>query len=1054
MNNIAIFFHLHQVNNWKEIYEELMTRIVNSGLYDRADHIHVGINGTENLPDRWKVSSFEFNKNIHLESDTLYRLWEYCKANPKTRVMYIHAKGVSWYGTEFQTSVTNWRDYLSYFVIDNWKISLEKLKAYDCVGSEWIHDSILGGQPKQVKGLMEDLGYPYKGHYAGNFWWANADYISKLNPNFIFEENTYTRFKGEFWIGTEAPNYFNFHSIKRKDDAETLYDVFSNKIDYKQINIMKPIAIFYHVYQYESETLKDSAWENMFTSQINRLIDCGLYDAASYIQINVNGTKPLPVFKKKFNVKFNRIKDCEAETLTDLWKFCSEHEDYAVLYFHTKGISLVDSDANVVQNLEKWRDYIEYFNLDTWKVSLDKLQTHDCAGTEQVSEVRIGGKTWDAPCYGGNFWWANASYIKKLNPEYLHIRKNRGWWRWASEFWIGTGNPKMFNYYTSPGVFGKDKYFDPVTKEEAIQNMQNTTIEAIYDERDTQKYMPKICMISMFKNEANNIRRMLDSVAPYISFWVLQDNGSTDGTPEIVKDWAEKNNIPGILYGVEEGWVNFGWNRDHLLQTTLKSNHGCEWIMKMDCDETLEVDSDFDWNEFNVNHYALHVTSVAPGLIYNRAWIWKAGLPWRFNHDPAHETISLDMDGVGERFYRHQLSKSFRMRAGESHGESYTIPTKYVSDALKLEEKLLRENTMLTDTYHFWYIGKSYEDCYRGNFYPLGSLHQQEYARRCIFYFENVIKHIHGSLQPTRIDEMCYYAMTAIGNAYRFLGEPLKAIEYYNLAEPFCARRNDHLIFLAETYGDLQNYKKMHEYASMVMLPERTNPFPDFMFIINTEMYHDTGSYPKVLYDRACQLVNSTNKEKNSMFLVNTNAKKRFFVVDNFYADPMAVRNFAMAQDYEVSSDWYKGRRTFNQYLFPGIRERFDEIMGIKIREWESHAMNGRFQYCVPEDRLVYHYDAQTWAAMIYLTPDAPYPTGTSFYAHRQSRIRHIDEHPQSNDCFAGGFYDSTKFELVDTIGNVFNRLVIFDARLFHAASGYFGQKMEDARLFQIFFFD
>jgi hypothetical protein len=116
--------------------------------------------------------------------------------------------------------------------------------------------------------------------------------------------------------------------------------------------------------------------------------------------------------------------------------------------------------------------------------------------------------------------------------------------------------------------------------------------------------------------------------------------------------------------------------------------------------------------------------------------------------------------------------------------------------------------------------------------------------------------------------------------------------------------------------------------------------------------------------------------------------------------------------------------------------------------------MNGRYQYCVPEDRLVYHYDSQTWAAMIYLTPDAPYPTGTSFYAHRQSRIRHVDEHPQSNDCFAGGFYDSTKFELVDTIGNVYNRLVIFDARLYHAATGYFGKTIDDARLFQIFFFD
>ena len=32
---------------------------------------------------------------------------------------------------------------------------------------------------------------------------------------------------------------------------------------------------------------------------------------------------------------------------------------------------------------------------------------------------------------------------------------------------------------------------------------------------------------------------------------------------------------------------------------------------------------------------------------------------------------------------------------------------------------------------------------------------------------------------------------------------------------------------------------------------------------------------------------------------------------------------------------------------------------------------------------IVYHNDGQTWAAMLYLNPDAPYSTGTSLYAHK-----------------------------------------------------------------------
>ena len=51
-------------------------------------------------------------------------------------------------------------------------------------------------------------------------------------------------------------------------------------------------------------------------------------------------------------------------------------------------------------------------------------------------------------------------------------------------------------------------------------------------------------------------------------------------------------------------------------------------------------------------------------------------------------------------------------------------------------------------------------------------------------------------------------------------------------------------------------------------------------------------------------------------------------------------------------------------------------------------------------------------------------------------------------------FLDSTKWEEIDRIGNKFNRLAIWDARLIHAASQYFGQNVYDSRLFHMFFFD
>ena len=188
-------------------------------------------------------------------------------------------------------------------------------------------------------------------------------------------------------------------------------------------------------------------------------------------------------------------------------------------------------------------------------------------------------------------------------------------------------------------------------------------------------------------------------------------------------------------------------------------------------------------------------------------------------------------------------------------------------------------------------------------------------------------------------------------------------------------------------------------------------------------------------------------------YTINRNPDKTVWVVDNFYSDPHGVREYALKQEFKPEIEYFKGSRSIEQFFVPGTKEAFERIMGIKIREWESHAMCGRFQYCTAQDPLVYHNDGQTWAAMIYLTPNAPYSTGTSLYASKNG-IKNTKDPNWSDDVYSGGFYDSTKFDLVDSIGNVFNRLFIFDAQNIHAASQYFGQTKEDSRLFHIFFFD
>ena len=192
---------------------------------------------------------------------------------------------------------------------------------------------------------------------------------------------------------------------------------------------------------------------------------------------------------------------------------------------------------------------------------------------------------------------------------------------------------------------------------------------------------------------------------------------------------------------------------------------------------------------------------------------------------------------------------------------------------------------------------------------------------------------------------------------------------------------------------------------------------------------------------------------------IKSNQKATSVIVDNFYDNPDEVRKFAMEQEYVEGGlgRGFIGRRTVNPFLFPNLKERFEQILNRKIIKWEEYGMNGRFQMAWAGEPLVWHCDSQTYGGMLYLTPDAPYQCGTTLYAHKKTRARtYYDQGWDVEWGKEGGttHLDGTPWEPVDVLGNVYNRLVIFDGCCIHAASQYFGGDKNDCRLWQMFFFD
>ena len=191
-------------------------------------------------------------------------------------------------------------------------------------------------------------------------------------------------------------------------------------------------------------------------------------------------------------------------------------------------------------------------------------------------------------------------------------------------------------------------------------------------------------------------------------------------------------------------------------------------------------------------------------------------------------------------------------------------------------------------------------------------------------------------------------------------------------------------------------------------------------------------------------------------------APQRIIVVDNFYADPAAVRARALREAYG-SDPVYPGVRSSPIEIPPELREIFQRYIGVPVLE-----MSSVFQVQADEDgeKSFVHGDLTNWAAVLYLNADRDGTPGTCFFRHRETgreRMpagpdllfeaieRGIDPEEVMRPFCADGF-DRDKWEVVLTIPMRFNRLLLYDARLFHRNATAWGQGIVGARIVQAFF--
>ena len=182
---------------------------------------------------------------------------------------------------------------------------------------------------------------------------------------------------------------------------------------------------------------------------------------------------------------------------------------------------------------------------------------------------------------------------------------------------------------------------------------------------------------------------------------------------------------------------------------------------------------------------------------------------------------------------------------------------------------------------------------------------------------------------------------------------------------------------------------------------------------------------------------------------------KKIIIIDNFYNDIDDVRTMALKQEFNIKGN-YPGIRT-RSFANNNIKKMFEQYIGKKIIYWPDE-YNGSFQYTTKDMDSWVHRDVTNWAGIIYLTPNAPLVAGTAFFKHKSTGIENLEEYNNSvkeiQEELNNDGQNMDKWEIIDYVGNKYNRLVLFQGSINHRSMEYFGDNKENGRLFQTWFFN
>ena len=354
-------------------------------------------------------------------------------------------------------------------------------------------------------------------------------------------------------------------------------------------------------------------------------------------------------------------------------------------------------------------------------------------------------------------------------------------------------------------------------------------------QKDLSSQSISLCLVMIVKDEEDTIRRCLTHVAPYISYYVICDTGSSDNTIAEIKSTMAELGIEGEVH--ERPWVNFEVNRTESLELA-KGKCDYRWII--DADDTFKA-ADPKINPFNnlpKDVDCFQILYRLNSLQYHRAQIVRSDQDWVYK-GVLHEY--LDLPGK-EGLIQYQIPSNF------CHVDADISPLKRASS---LEEKYSKDAEILekalgddpTNSRYMFYLAQSYRDSGQ----KLKAI--EAYEKR---------------IEAGGWEEEVYYSMYMIGKLKEQLGRhPDEVIQAYSRAWEYRPQRLEAVFHVMRKLRERGRWLLAFTYGNMAI----KNPGTSDILFVEPEIWQwrlldeyalaafHTGN-PEISFDKIQTIIN------------------------------------------------------------------------------------------------------------------------------------------------------------------------------------------------------